>query len=289
MRRSLVAFGCAMVVIGGLGAPELRSDDVPFLRGDVNGDGVVSLSDAVMSRRFLFLGEPLNCRDAADADDSGDVDISDPIRILRTLLAGDPPPPAPFPTIGADPTPDSLACAYDLTPAEETDDLIRIGEVVAGPGDDIEIPVYVTTTSQGVEAFQVVLRYDPEIVTIESRLGGNFSTISLDGTFYDDFVSAPVYATRAYANEDAVLIAFIPSLLESGYELPSGEEHLVMKIRGKVSDTASSGTTIALELYNGEGGAGVGEFSAKNELTATGSARLVSVIPKTINGVLEIV
>jgi hypothetical protein len=89
--------------------PEAR-----FRRGDVDGDGVVGLSDAVLILEWLFRGGPLPaCADAADADDSGTVNLTDAIRILRWLLQGGEPPPAPGPaSCGADPTPDGLTpCA----------------------------------------------------------------------------------------------------------------------------------------------------------------------------------
>jgi hypothetical protein len=48
------------------------------------------------------------CRDAADANDDGKIDISDPIRILRHLFQGGEPPAPPFPGPGPDPTADDL-------------------------------------------------------------------------------------------------------------------------------------------------------------------------------------
>ena len=45
-------------------------------------------------------------------DGNGDsvVDIADPIYVLSFLFTGGPPPPPPFPSVGPDPTPDSLNC-----------------------------------------------------------------------------------------------------------------------------------------------------------------------------------
>jgi hypothetical protein len=49
--------------------------------------------------------------DAADANDDGGVNLSDPVWIYNFLFQGGPPPPAPGPTsCGPDPTADSLIC-----------------------------------------------------------------------------------------------------------------------------------------------------------------------------------
>jgi hypothetical protein len=50
------------------------------------------------------------CQDAADADDNGQVQLTDAIRILTYLYVGESPPEAPFSDCGEDPTPDELPC-----------------------------------------------------------------------------------------------------------------------------------------------------------------------------------
>ena len=81
------------------------------MRGEVNGDGKVDLSDAVSILQYLFLGlrQP-NCLEAADVDDSGRLDISDAIYLLGHLFLGSRAPPAPYPQPGTDPTQDTLGC-----------------------------------------------------------------------------------------------------------------------------------------------------------------------------------
>jgi hypothetical protein len=53
--------------------------------------------------------------EAADLNDDGGVDLSDPIYLLLYLFEGGTPPPPPFDptgkTAGPDPTPDDLGCA----------------------------------------------------------------------------------------------------------------------------------------------------------------------------------
>jgi PKD repeat protein len=80
-----------------------------FVRGDVNGNGTVEISDAIMILNYLFTGgaAPI-CPDAADVNDRGRIDISAPINLLNFLFLGAAPPAVPFPGRGLDPTPDSL-------------------------------------------------------------------------------------------------------------------------------------------------------------------------------------
>ena len=82
----------------------------PFVRGDVNGDGAVDLSDAVGVLACFYLGSKMPCEDRVDANDDGQVDVTDAIRLLDYLYRGGPAPPAPFPAKGLDPTLDAFPC-----------------------------------------------------------------------------------------------------------------------------------------------------------------------------------
>ncbi len=84
--------------------------EADFLRGDVNGDGTLDLSDPVEILNYLFRETALTCLDAADVNDDGRLNVSDPIRVVLHLFAGGPSPPTPFPDVGADPTEDALRC-----------------------------------------------------------------------------------------------------------------------------------------------------------------------------------
>ncbi len=87
-----------------------------FLRGDVDGNRVVNLADAVGVLRHLFLGfldpegSPLTCLDAVDADDSGHIDITDAVYLLNHMFMGGKRPPPPSVGCGMDTTRDSLTC-----------------------------------------------------------------------------------------------------------------------------------------------------------------------------------
>ena len=69
------------------------------------------MADAVRIFGYLFLGDTdPSCLDATDANDSGEVDISDGVYVLSFLFTGGREPPAPYPNPGLDPTQDSLDC-----------------------------------------------------------------------------------------------------------------------------------------------------------------------------------
>jgi len=82
-----------------------------FIRGDVNADGDVALSDLVFLANYLFAGgsEP-PCFKAADLNDSGTLEVADLAYLANFLLSGGSEPPAPYPACGTDPTADELGC-----------------------------------------------------------------------------------------------------------------------------------------------------------------------------------
>ncbi|MCA8961240.1 MAG: dockerin type I repeat-containing protein [Planctomycetes bacterium] len=82
-----------------------------FVRGDLDGAGVVDISDAIsiLSELFDPFAPPLTCADAADVNDDGIIDIGDAVFLLAALFQpGSDPIPAPWPDNGSDPTADAL-------------------------------------------------------------------------------------------------------------------------------------------------------------------------------------
>lgn len=73
-----------------------------FIRGDVDGDGLSLVNDAILISQYLAGDYHLCRQDAADVNDDGVIDFAD----VTHLLNGDP---VPAPTApGQDPTPDGL-------------------------------------------------------------------------------------------------------------------------------------------------------------------------------------
>ena len=84
----------------------VRSGPIPrFVRGDLDGNGRISLGDPIGILSFLFIGEELSCREAGDVDDDGRIRVTDAVRLLTFLFLESSPPATPFPACGVDPTP----------------------------------------------------------------------------------------------------------------------------------------------------------------------------------------
>ena len=95
------------------------NDNIPakgvfFIRGDANGDGIVSgnVTDAVYILKYLFGGRPQPvCMESADANDDRTVNLSDAIYLLNYNFLGRPVSAKPFPELSPDPDPgNSLGC-----------------------------------------------------------------------------------------------------------------------------------------------------------------------------------
>ncbi len=81
----------------GFCAPVKAVVGASFRRSDANDDGEIDISDAIAILGFLFMGNPseLDCQKSADTDDSGFLDITDAIHLLRHLFLGGPAPKSP--------------------------------------------------------------------------------------------------------------------------------------------------------------------------------------------------
>jgi hypothetical protein len=88
-------------------APEPR-----FRRGDVDGNGVVEITDPVKLLGYLFLGSGSpECLEAGDTDNNGSIDITDAVTSLGYQFLGQTAPAAPGPTsCGPDPAAPFLGC-----------------------------------------------------------------------------------------------------------------------------------------------------------------------------------
>ncbi len=87
-----------------------------FRRGDCNDDGGIDIADVIRGLDILFSGAAAAaCDDSCDNNDDGGFDISDAVYLLATLFTGGPPPPAPNPACGIDPTADPLGCVANTS------------------------------------------------------------------------------------------------------------------------------------------------------------------------------
>lgn len=73
----------------------------PFIRGEVNDDGIVNIGDPVYLLAFLFSMGPAPVPFAeSDANGDGSTDVADTVYLLTFLFGSGPQPPAPFPVFG---------------------------------------------------------------------------------------------------------------------------------------------------------------------------------------------
>jgi virginiamycin B lyase len=96
-----------------------QSAAVPFIRGDLNEDGSVDLSDGLKILIVLFVdGVDPPCLGAGDANDDGAIEVLDAVSLLAYVFREGSAPAAPFPDCGPDETADALGCAGHAPCAE---------------------------------------------------------------------------------------------------------------------------------------------------------------------------
>jgi hypothetical protein len=82
-----------------------------FVRGDADMSGGLQITDPIRILGHLFLGERMDCPAAAEVHgDGGALDIGDAVYLLSFLFLGTPPPAAPFPECGPSPGMDPDGC-----------------------------------------------------------------------------------------------------------------------------------------------------------------------------------
>jgi hypothetical protein len=85
-------------------AVDEATPELHFLRGDVDGNEEMEVTDSIFVLDWLFFGGPApNVAEASDINADGHQDVADPVYLLNYLFLGGPQPTAPFPERG--PTP----------------------------------------------------------------------------------------------------------------------------------------------------------------------------------------
>ena len=88
-----------------------KSQCTRFVRGDVDGTGVINLSDPIFLLTHLFRGgETPTCLDAGDVNNDGTLGLTDAIYSLTFQFLGGDPPSSPYPDCGIDPAVNGLGC-----------------------------------------------------------------------------------------------------------------------------------------------------------------------------------
>jgi hypothetical protein len=176
-----------------------------FVRGRINGDAQVDISDAVYGLNYLFLGAPRpDCLKALDVDDDGITNITDPIYLLNFLFVGGKIPPQPYPNPGPDPTPDDLTCGdqtvTNLTAAPDPVNFNQLGQtsqlVVTGQvgGSTVDLTAASTGTTYASNQPGVAFVYRDG--RVEAK-GIGSATVSIGNGTAETSVSVQVTATGA--------------------------------------------------------------------------------------------
>jgi hypothetical protein len=192
-----------------------------FIRGDVDGSGLIDLSDPLYNLAWLTgQGPAPPCLDAADDDDSGTVDLSDPIYALNYQFCGGPPPPAPFPACGPDPTEDGMSCdgsifclrrmeRPDGGQREQSPDAIALGEETHVLGETLAVSLDLQA-GRDLLGFEAQIRYDPRAARFVG-LGGRSDLRPADG-----FLSARADPATGLVHVGCVSDLKLHSVLRSG-------------------------------------------------------------------------
>jgi GH24 family phage-related lysozyme (muramidase) len=110
MKKWLILY-ITLLLIGIVSGQDISGvSDGVFLRGDVDGNGVIDISDGIKILNYLFSGGEIRCGDAADTNDNGNIDISDGIYLLNYLFSGGAEVPVPNKVRGFDLTLDRELC-----------------------------------------------------------------------------------------------------------------------------------------------------------------------------------
>jgi len=244
-----------------LGAPSPARADVPFLRGDTNLDGTVSIADTASFGCVFFcaLIPDLPCYDAIDVDDNGRLEISDWVLLLTSLFSRSGAIAAPFPEVGPDPTEDDLGCTrYEVTPASATDDVIELGHATALPGGRVSVPLLLQS-SIGVESFQIVVRYDPDVFTpaLPQANGTAIRDEFLEGTLLDPEEGITGFrggflSLAAFPAEGLFRLGCDPSLIQPVTIEPASSPVHVLNIAGDLAEDAEPGRVIELAFAEQE-------------------------------------
>jgi hypothetical protein len=198
----------------------------------------------------------------------------------------------------------SICAEYQIREAEKTADVLRIGEVTAGPGGEVAIPVYVTSDVP-IAGIQLVVAYDPALLEIRSGheerkrrsrmmewMAWRDSSLSFEDTDYGEDTWGPALALiTTHPDMGIFALGIVASfvLTDQTASIPPGEDRLVAWIHATVSGDATPGTVISLVPTSGLDGKGIGPYRMRSEICYQGEARLVALIPDLQQGTMAIV
>ncbi len=228
----LLAAGAALAAVAFAGPVE----GAEFIRGDANGDGVVSISDAHYLFNFLFrVGDYPECGFAADVNDDGQINITDAIELCVFTVRGVPVPKPPFPAPGLDPEgtepgPNLPPCdSYGSgRPVEDASASLRVLDELVPGGQEAGAVIRLSISSSRriagygatIAPGGIVLRPNPGA----SSTANGFPVSDLSGTLALGYAEA-VY----YEAEDAIRAGFLSTFI-GDVATPPGKSRPALEI-----------------------------------------------------------
>ncbi|MBI4607014.1 MAG: hypothetical protein HY721_34050 [Planctomycetes bacterium] len=201
MRRSTSRPGTLLTCLAAsLASSGASAADPTFVRGDVNLDGAVTFSDVGFYLDAIYFQGPLpRCFDAADANDSGQLEIQGPMdweRLRDWLFRSAAEPPAPFPLPGVDPTKDNLGCADPAVkppaPAKGYSMAWEHDRYLYRGSKDEELFLEVTTAGP-ITGFSLACRVDRRFLT---NLRVDFEGTIVPSAVRKDLLASPYFRAR---------------------------------------------------------------------------------------------
>lgn len=287
--------------IGGRNSPPVscasdRGARMPFLRGDINLDGTVSISDVTTLQNIYFKWQTalpwewsqdpvtheyitpgFTCYESADFNDDDNLNIVDPIFALEALFAGGPVFPEPFRSIAADSRPASFSCEEYLvlsSPGIDDSFVLDVGKAKGRPGEVVLVPVYATTPVE-TDAVSLSVTFDPARLSIEAA--------SFDGTVLGRSFpqKGPVTFQGTDSSRGHYRGGFLINLTKD-YRIPAASEAHLLDLRVRILDGAPEGPSEIVPQN------GIGDPPVSNEFSVLGTAVFAATYPRLVKGAVNI-
>ncbi len=280
---------------GALGA-QAGPADSPFIRGDANTDGQLTLSDVFAVLRNNLIGDRVGCQDAADVDDDGKLDQSDAFYLVGALFFRQSLISEPFAEPGPDPTPDELDCSRGITangrgaggdvacedPGAIADlefiHFRREVEVLAGQ-QHVRVPIVMNSPVGDVAGFTISFRAPPAAILVER--------IDVEDGIFDWFGVQPelVIPFEAQRNEGFLALTVAMSLSPPFVLLPRFHGGVVAQLQFSVSPDLSPGARFQIDFADIPGARGSPPI--RNELSRNGARHVFAACSLAVSVVGE--
>lgn len=291
-----VLAGLLGILISGPLRAQAEMEDSPFIRGDANSDGHLTLSDVFAVLRNNLIGDKVECQDAADVDDNGRLDQNDVSYLVDALFRRLALISAPLAEPGLDPTPDELDCrrrirrkTHDAGGPVNCEDPGGIAdlefihfrhevEVLAGQ-QNIRVPIVMNSPVGDVEGLTISFHAPPEAVRLER--------IDIEDSVFDWFGVRPdgVIPYDGQQSEGFLALTVAMSLTPPIPLLPKFHGGTVAHLQFSVSPDLVPGDRFRIDFTDIPGANGSPPI--RNELSRNGARHVFGVCSLSVSVVSE--